>query len=226
MKTRILLVDDHRMFRDGLRAFLEQNARFQIAAAVGTIEEALTVLTRRDAGEDPVGIVLLDIALGETNAINDIHRLHAAAPDTAIVMLSMYASTSMVRAALDAGAHGYVTKTSAGPEIIAALDAVRDGRQYIDRSLRSDVARSMTFSSSPTFFERYNRLSSREQQVFLELAGGAKPRQIAQKLGIAKRTADAHRYHIFQKLEVESVAELVRLAVELGVIDRPPREAE
>jgi DNA-binding NarL/FixJ family response regulator len=226
VKTRILLIDDHQMFRDGLKAFLEQTPRFQIAGAVGTVDEAIALLTREHDGGRSVGIVLLDIALGEANGISDIHRLQAAAPAIAIVMLSMYASTSLVRAALDAGAQGYVTKTSAGPEIIAALDAVSDGRRYIDRSLKLDVARSLSQGSSPSSFERYQRLSSREQQVFLELAGGAKPRQIAQKLGIAKRTADAHRYHILQKLEVENVAELVRLAVELGVIDRPPRETE
>jgi DNA-binding NarL/FixJ family response regulator len=134
-------------------------------------------------------------------------------------MLSMYGTTTLVRAAFAAGARGFVSKTSAGPEIIAAVEALRRGRHYIDASLEIQVGQTLAVSGLTVATDRYARLSPREQQVFFLLAQGYKPRQIAQKLGIAKRTADAHRYHIIQKLEVESIAGLVRLAAELGVVE-------
>lgn len=220
MTFRVLLVDDHQMFRDGLRAFLERDSRMVIVAAVGSIEEAESHLRRAEDGHRPLDFMLLDVALGSTNSIVEIPRLRNVAPRTDILMLSMHGSASLVRAALDAGAKGFVSKASAGPEIIEAMDVIRSGATFIDSSLRGIVSRVEEAERRQTSaMERYGRLSSREQQIFRQLACGNRPRQIAVRLGIAKRTADAHRYHIMQKLEVENVAELVRLAVELGIVD-------
>lgn len=221
MRIRVLLVDDHPMFRDGLAAFLTKDRRFEISGAVGTIEDAVEILETASRERQPIDFVLLDVSLSTVNSIVAIPRLRKVSERTRIIMLSMHNSPSLVRSALDAGARGFLSKVSAGTEVVAAIEAVQNGETYIDPVMQEMLAHTeSSIIPEESVTERYGRLSRREQEVFRALALGDRPRKIAQRLGIAKRTADAHRYHIMQKMEVENLADLVRIAVELGIVDR------
>lgn len=209
------------MFRDGLAAFLTKDRRFEISGAVGTIEDAVEILETASRERQPIDFVLLDVSLSTVNSIVAIPRLRKVSERTRIIMLSMHNSPSLVRSALDAGARGFLSKVSAGTEVVAAIEAVQNGETYIDPVMQEMLAHTeSSIIPEESVTERYGRLSRREQEVFRALALGDRPRKIAQRLGIAKRTADAHRYHIMQKMEVENLADLVRIAVELGIVDR------
>ncbi len=197
---RILLVDDHPMVREGLRARLSSVAHLQVVGEAGDATEALqaVALLRPD-------VVLQDVGLQQGNGIELIEQLLALKVDLRVLMYSMYDNPEYVQRALQAGASAYVLKSAPAAEILAALDAVAAGGTFLSPAVSKRLFRNQ--APRPL-------LSARESQILAALARGASSKQIAKELDLSVRTVETHRQSIKRKLNLEGQAELIKYAVE------------
>jgi DNA-binding NarL/FixJ family response regulator len=195
---RILLVDDHPLVRDGLRARLEAVPHFRVVAEAGSGSEAL----ERAADAD---LVLMDINMRGGSGIEATAQLTARYPDIAVLVLSMHDKLEYVAQAMQAGARGYVLKDAPGKDIVLAIETVMSGGIYYSAALARQLAR-------PALHD--NQLTGREQQVLRHIANGQSNKQIARALDLSVRTVETHRLNIKRKLGIEGQAELIRFAVQ------------
>ena len=197
---RILLVDDHPLVRDGLRARLSLAEGLETVGEAGNAAEALVRLaeTRPD-------LVLMDVGMKDVNGIELTRRLLERAPALRVLMFSMYDNPEYVQRALQAGACGYVLKDAPAREILAAIDAVAAGGTF----LSPGVSRRLFRNQAPRPL-----LSARESEILAALGRGASSKQIAGDLGLSVRTVETHRQNIKRKLEIDGQAELIKYAVE------------
>jgi DNA-binding NarL/FixJ family response regulator len=200
MRIRLLLVDDHPLVRDGLRARLSAVAGLDV---VGEAGNAVETFAQADATRP--GIVLMDIGMKGTNGIDLTVQLLQRWPELRVLMFSMYDNPEYVQRALQAGARGYVLKDAPASEIIAAIEAVAAGGTFLSPA----VSRRLFRNQAPRPV-----LSLRESQILSALAKGHSSKQIARDLGLSVRTVEAHRQNIKRKLDLEGQAELIKYAVE------------
>ncbi|NHZ92953.1 response regulator [Massilia sp. CCM 8733] len=196
----ILLVDDHPLVRDGLRARLEAVPHFRVVAEADGADDAL-----RQAGEHAIDLVLMDINMRGISGIEASARFRQQFPAIAVLILSMHDKVEYVSQAMQAGARGYVLKDAPGKDIVLAIETVMAGGIYYSAALARQLAR-------PSVQE--NQLSAREQEVLQQLAGGHSNKQIARTLDLSVRTVETHRLNIKRKLGIEGQAELIRYAVQ------------
>ena len=197
---RLMLVDDHPLVRDGLKARLASEADIQVVGEAGDAPEAVAAL----AATTPT-LVLMDIGMKDVNGIELTTMLLERAPALAVLMLSMYDSVEYAQRALQAGARGYVLKDAPSSEILAALRTVAGGGTYLSPALAQRLFRTPVTR---------NLLSMREQDILACLAQGQASKQIAKALNLSVRTVESHRQNIRRKLELETQADLIRYAVE------------
>jgi len=197
---RLMLVDDHPLVRDGLKARLASEADIQVVGEAGDAPEAIAAL----AATTPT-LVLMDIGMKDVNGIELTAMLLERAPTLAVLMLSMYDSVEYAQRALQAGARGYVLKDAPSSEILSALRTVATGGTYLSPSIAQRLFR----APAPR-----NVLSTREQDILACLAQGQASKQIARALNLSVRTVESHRQNIRRKLELETQADLIRYAVE------------
>ncbi|MDB5765658.1 MAG: two component transcriptional regulator, LuxR family [Collimonas fungivorans] len=199
--TKIMLVDDHPLVRDGLRARLEAVPGFAIVAEAGSADEAL-----QRAGEQAIDLVLMDINLrGSSNGIDLTAQFHVSFPEIAVLILSMHDKTEYLMQSVQAGARGYVLKDAPGKDIVHAIETVISGGMYYSAALAQKLARPMTPGQL---------LTARERQVLQHIANGESNKQIARELDLSVRTVETHRLNIKRKLDIEGQAELIKFAVE------------
>lgn len=198
--VHILLVDDHPLVRDGLRARLESIPHFNVVAEAGTAEEALD-----HAASKEIDLVLMDINLAGTNGIDLTRRLCAQYPEIAVLMLSMHDKAEYVMQAIQAGARGYVLKDAPALDIIAAIDTVMSGGIYYSAGLARQLSRPVP----PTML-----LTAREREVLKCIATGKSNKHIAREMNLSVRTVETHRLNIKRKLGIEGQADLIRFALE------------
>jgi DNA-binding NarL/FixJ family response regulator len=198
--VRIMLVDDHPLVRDGLRARLEAVPHFRVAAEAGSGAEALAML-----GAARVDLVLMDITMRDGSGIEATAQLSRSHPDIAVLILSMHDKLEYVTQAMQAGARGYVLKDAPGKDIVLAIDTVMAGGIYYS----APVARELARPNLPD-----NQLTSREQEVLRHIANGESNKQIARELDLSVRTVETHRLNIKRKLGIEGQAELIKFAVQ------------
>jgi DNA-binding NarL/FixJ family response regulator len=198
--VHIMLVDDHPLVRDGLRARLEAVPHFRVAAEAGSGAEALGLL-----GTAQVDLVLMDITMRDGSGIEATARLSRSHPDIAVLILSMHDKLEYVTQAMQAGARGYVLKDAPGKDIVLAIDTVMAGGIYYS----APVARQLVRPSIPD-----NQLTSREQEVLRHIANGESNKRIARELDLSVRTVETHRLNIKRKLGIEGQAELIKFAVQ------------
>lgn len=198
--TRVLLVDDHPLVREGLRARLAAVAGIEV---VGEAGDAVQAFEQVEALRPD--LVLMDVGMKQVNGIELTTRLRERHPALQVLMLSMYGSPEVVHRALAAGARGYVLKEAPSEEIVAAILAVAAGRSFLGSGLAARSARGD--DSRPL-------LSAREAQILRCLAGGLASKQIAETLGMSVRTVETHRQNIRRKLGLAGQAELIKYAVE------------
>lgn len=207
---RIILVDDHTMVREALRVVLEQDSSLQVVAEAGDGETAL-----RMAEKLLPDVVVMDVALPGQSGIEITRRLLAKHPDIKVLGLSTYLDRRIVQQMLDAGAHGYIAKSTAGTELKQGIHNVFEGRRY----LCSQVAALVADSSRPAHEESGKQpLSRRELQVATLLAEGKTAPDIATELHISPSTVDVHRRNLMRKLELHNVVELTKYAIRTGLI--------
>jgi len=197
---KILLVDDHPLVRDGLRARLEAMPQFDVVAEAGGAAEAL-----EQAARHPVDLVLMDINMRGANGIEATALFKQAFPHIAVLILSMHDKLEYVSQAIQAGARGYVLKDAPGKDIVVAIETVMSGGIYYSAALARQLAQPQN---------QDNQLTSREHEVLRHIANGESNKQIARALDLSVRTVETHRLNIKRKLGIEGQAELIRFAVQ------------
>jgi two-component system response regulator NreC len=211
VSIRVLVVDDHAVVRTGLRRVLDAEADIETVGEAPNAERA--VFEAMEHGPD---VVLMDVAMPGQSGIEALPALLQSVPDTRVLMLSMQDDPGYVRAAFEAGASGYVLKEAADSEVVAAVRAVASGDRYVHPSLG---ARLVAAEAEERRRAQADPLSDREREVLRLLALGHTNQEIASMLYISVRTAETHRAHIMQKLRLSSRAELVRHALEQGLLE-------
>jgi two-component system response regulator NreC len=203
---RVLLVDDHELFRASLRLRLEQEAGIAVVGDAGTGEAAVV-----KARALRPHVVLLDLVLPGRSGCDVIPDLLNASPSTRVVVVSSQTGPSSVRQAIAAGARGYVAKRSSDAELMAAIRRVAAGESYIDPGLGAHL---VLADDRPAL----GGISERERDVLHLLALGYTNQEVGKKLYVSVRTVDAHRAHIMRKLRLRTRAELVLFALANGMI--------
>jgi DNA-binding NarL/FixJ family response regulator len=198
--TRVLLVDDHPLVREGLRARLASVAGIEVVGEAGDADQAFVAVDtlRPD-------LVLMDVGMKQVNGIELTARLIQRHPALHVLMLSMYDNPEYVQQALQAGARGYVLKDAPAAEIVAAIDAVSAGGTFLSPAVSQRLFRNQ--APKPL-------LTPRESEILSALGRGESSKQIARDLGLSVRTVEAHRQSIKRRLGIEGQAELIKYAVE------------
>jgi two-component system, NarL family, response regulator NreC len=205
----VVLADDHEVVRSGLRMVLETEADLEVVAEAGDLETTL----RKVRALRP-GVLVLDLNMPDGSALAVIPALREDVPETEIVVLTMQNDPAYAREALRSGAKGYVLKHSAGDELVAAVHAAACGGTYINPELGATLAAEPPEPAGPP-----GDLSERELEVLRLIALGHTNTEIAGQLYLSVRTIETHRAHIQQKLRLSTRAELVRYALEHGLIE-------
>ena len=211
-KITILLVDDHKVLREGLRALLES-------------EEDMTVIGEADTGSQAIQlsielkpeIVVLDIGLPDMNGIDALRAIREKNKKSKIIVLSMYSHREVVMQAIEAGCAGYVPKSTAHTSLLDAIHAVMRGERFLHPTAATALVSSITRELSP--IEKFEQLSSREQEVLKQLALGFNSREIGEQLQVSSKTVETYRERIMEKLNMEHRSDLVRFALQVGLLD-------
>lgn len=204
----ILLVDDHTVVRDGLRALLESQGDFQV---VGVADSGrLAVQLARDLSPS---IVLMDIAMPDLNGIEATRQIIECCSGSRVVILSMYATSEYVYRAFQAGALGYVLKESAGSEVINAIQVVNTGKMYISQKIKDTLGERFPHQKNSPL----ESLSAREREVLQLMVEGKTSVQIAEILSLSPKTVDTYRSRIMTKLELKDIPALVKFAIQHGL---------
>ncbi len=209
----ILLVDDHALFREGLRFLVESKTSFAIAGEASGGPEAV-----RLAAKTSPDFVLLDVSMPDGGGIDFIGRILEAAPGCRVIALSTLDDRRTVMDMLSAGASGYVLKASAFKDLEAALAAVGGGQRYLSPGLADiliDHALARDATAGPSA-DPFSTLSARERSILRLICEEKPPKAIAQELGISRKTVDVHKRNIMAKLGAKSDLGLARLAIEGG----------
>jgi two-component system response regulator NreC len=207
---RLLIVDDHQLVRSGLRRLLEAEDDITVEDEGGTAHDAV-----RLARLHKPDVVLLDVVMPGGSGLDAIPEILAAAPQAKVLALSMQDDPSYVRQAFATGASGYVLKEAADDELLAAIREVAVGGRYVDHQLGARLAAHDARAATETDADP---LSDREREVLRLLALGHTNQEISKLLFISVRTAETHRARIMQKLGLATRAELVRHAIERGLL--------
>lgn len=210
MSLRIVLADDHQMFRHALRALLAREPGLEVVAEASSGDEVLAI-----AAAQPVDLVCMDIAMPGMDGIEATRRLLARHPEVRVIGLSAFADRQFVIDLLDAGARGYITKAEAGDELLRAIHTVREGRTYLCPYVAATVANALLDRDS--LYAAAPRLTARERQVLQLIAEGLTSAQIGDRLHIAASTVEVHRRNLMRKLDLHNVAELTRYAITQGI---------
>lgn len=209
----ILLADDHRLVRQGLKALLDEQADLQVIGEASDGAEALDMTTALNPD-----LVLMDIMMPNLNGIEAARQMRQRGFKTRIVFLSMHANASYAVRALHSGALGYVIKDADFSEILDAVHNAAEGRRYLSTAIADEVLE-MLISNDGDEAGSLDVLSSREREVLQLIAEGNTNASIAEMLTLSVRTVEAHRAHIMAKLRITSHAQLVRFAIQQGLIE-------
>jgi two-component system response regulator NreC len=208
--TRVLIVDDHAVVRAGLKLLLEAEDDLEAVGEAGSARDG--IFEARSLKPD---VVLLDLVMPDQSGLEIIQQLLHENDDGKVLVLSMQDEPRYVREAFEAGASGYVLKEAADTEVVAAIREVAKGGRYVNPELG---ARLIAAESEERKRADEDPLSEREREVLRLLALGHTNQEIAEQLYISVRTAETHRAHIMQKLRLSSRAELVRFALDQGLL--------
>jgi DNA-binding NarL/FixJ family response regulator len=209
---KLLLVDDHAVVREGLRALLAIDPRFEI---VGEASEGEGAVAAADALRPD--LVVMDVSLPGINGVQATRQLKSQHPNMRVVALTVHEESGYLRSLLDAGASGYVLKRSAASELLRALHVVGDGGTYLDPAMAGQLVSKLVRSS--THAGPAPLLSERESEVVRLVARGYSNKEIATKLDVSVKTVETYRYRAVEKLGLRNRADLVRYAIERGWLE-------
>jgi two-component system response regulator NreC len=211
MSIRVVLVDDHAILRSGLRRVLDAEDDIEVVGEAESADRAVfeTLSSKPD-------VVVMDLVMPGKSGIEGMPAVLRAVPEVKVLVLSMQDDPRYVREAFEVGASGYVLKEAADTEVVGAVRAVAAGERYVHPALG---ARLVAAEAAERKRAEADPLSEREREVLRLLALGHTNQEIAKMLFISVRTAETHRAHIMQKLRLSTRAELVRYALENGLIE-------
>jgi len=207
---RLLLVDDHTMFREGLKQILAGYGEISVVAEARDGVEALEAVRAQE-----LDVVVLDLSMPNRGGLETLADIRRSAPSLRVLVLSMHPENQYAIRVLRAGASGYLSKESAAEELVAAIRTVAGGRRF----LTADVAERLVDElASPGSFDPHLQLSDREFQVFTLLASGCMLGEIGEQLGISDKTVTTYRARLLEKLGLRNNVELTKYAIERGLV--------
>jgi len=212
MSTRILLADDHKITRQGLRSLLEKQQDMEVVAEAedGRAAERLVEELLPD-------VVIMDISMPDLNGMEATRWIVGKFPDVKVIALSMHSDASFVTEMLRSGAAGYLLKDCAFEELTRAIRTVMDDKTYLSPSISGVVVEDYLHRLSKADFSDSEVLTDREREVLQLMAEGSSTKQIAVKLHVSVKTVETHRRQIMSKLDIHTVAELTKYAVRKGL---------
>jgi two-component system, NarL family, response regulator NreC len=210
---RLVIVDDHDLVREGVRALLEQDPEFQVVGETGDGQEAIRLATRLHPD-----VLLMDVNLpGGMGGLEATQAIVRDCPDVKVIILTQYETREYIKRAIHIGARGYLLKRSVSAQLKDAIRTVARGERYLHPLAAGELVEMVT-SGRPLDEDDYEQLTAREKQVFKLLAEGKTSRDIAKYLNISLKTAMTHRTNIMAKLRMHSRTELVRYAIRKAII--------
>ena len=214
MECRIILVDDHSLFRNGLRGLLERNEGFRVVGEASSGEEFLSLLEQESFAAD---IVFMDFSMPGLDGAQTTERALARRPDLRIITLSMFGEESYYSRMVEAGARGFLLKDSDIGDVLEAIAAVMGGGSYFSPRLLSSLTGRMHAREHDELAD--DQLSSREREILVAVCRGLSNQEIADELFISKRTVDKHRANILEKTGCKNTAALVVYAIRNGIVE-------
>ncbi len=214
-KIRVLVADDHAVLRAGLRMLLNAQPDIEVVAEAAENSEALRLA--KNVSPD---VMTLDLTMPGGGSIKMIERLAQECPATRVVVLTMHDDPAYLQAVLAAGGYGYVVKTAADAELLTAIRAVSRGRTYVDSHLKHDTSPSGSSVKAPlgSLGKPAAGLSEREREVLILVAKGHTNKEIADRLFLSVKSIETYRARLTEKLGLRTRAELVRYALEIGLL--------
>lgn len=214
MAIKIMLVDDHKMIRDGLRALLEKHKNMEVIGEAADGQNAV-LLARKLSPE----IIVIDIGMPELNGIEATRQITALKCKPKVIGLSMHADRRYVAQMLKAGASGYILKDSAFEELVQAIETVAKGRTYLSPQIAGTVLDEFKRTAKKDDGSVFSLLTDREREVLQQISEGCSTKDIASSLSVSVKTIETHRRQIMEKLDLHSVAELTKYAVKEGLTE-------
>ena len=216
-KIRVVIIDDHPLFREGLKTILSRNSKYEVIGEAGSGRAGLQMVKTLKPD-----LVLLDLSLPDTRGLDLISDILKASVKTCILVVSMHSKIDYIVKAFQHGAMGYIVKDSAAETLLNGIEQILKGNYYMDTSVSQQVVKKLAglpakevLSTNPG----YEALTPREQEVMALLAEGMTVSKVAEQLFISPKTAENHRSNIMRKLGLHSTIELVRYAAKIGLID-------
>ena len=210
--TRVLLADDHKILRQGLRTLLEQEEDIHIVGEADNGRSSVKL-----AGELSPDVIIMDVAMPDLNGIDATRRITEAEPKARVLALSMHSDGRYVKGMLQAGARGYILKDCAAEELTRAVRIVMAGQVYVSPGVTGTIVDDYLRQLSATQVDEVATLTYREREVLQLLAEGGSTADIAGELHVSVKTIETHRKHIMDKLNLRSIAELTKYAIREGI---------
>ena len=212
-KITVLIVDDHAMVRKGLRMAIEAHSDLEVVGEAGNLTEAIEAV----AALQPQ-IITLVLTMPGPSGVASVERLRAAQPGVRVIVVTMHDDPAYVRTAIAMGAAGYVNKSAADTELISAIRAVARGRVFIDVGDAATLESILSPAPIKVGKSPVDTLSDREREVLGQVARGYTNQKIADEIGLSIKTVESYRARLMKKLGLKERADLVRLAIEMGII--------
>ncbi len=216
-KKRILIVDDHPLFREGIKAIIAQNNTYEVIGETGTGRQGLELARKLKPD-----LVLVDISLPDQNGIELVCDILRLSTNTRIMIVSIHSKLDYIVRAFQAGAAGYLIKESAPEKLLEGMNHIFKGDYFMDTAVSHKVVKKLIGLPAGEKLvpgSDYDTLTRREQEVMVHLVEGLSSNQVADKLFISPKTVENHRSNIMRKLNLHSTLELVRYAAKIGLID-------
>lgn len=216
-KKQIIIIDDHPLFREGLKAIIRSSAKYEVAGEASTGKEGVQMTQKLKPD-----LVLVDMSLPDQSGIQVVESINKISDKICIMVVSMHSEIDFIVKAFQAGAKGYVVKDSAADILLQGMEHVLNGQTFMDTSVSKEVVKKLSGLPEKEKIaggSEYDSLTPREQEIMILLAEGLPASQIADKLFISPKTVENHRTNIMRKLGLNRTFDLVRYAAKLGLID-------
>lgn len=216
-KKRILIIDDHPLFREGIKSIIVRNNTYEVIGETGTARQGLELVRKLKPD-----LALVDISLPDQNGIELVRDILKLSSNTRIMIVSIHSKLDYIVRAFQAGAAGYLVKESAPEKLLEGMNHVFKGDYFMDTAVSHKVVKKLIglpAGEKVAPGSNYDTLTCREQEIMIHLVEGLSTNQVADKLFISPKTVENHRSNIMRKLNLHSTLELVRYAAKIGLID-------